>query len=274
MRRSVGTQRLRALEIVTMCAAAAGLALCSLPVAADESPDLLNEPFYVALGSFILNSDTKVRLDGEGQRGDQVDFEDTFGGGDTSDSASMATGALPTSTRSGPCGSILRARNPGCWTRTSRGETRSSRCTRKPRPKLPSTSMSSRMSTRSCVATTTKSPALPVCTTRNSRRRSRPRHPRPVAPSTMTSVRRGVSERRCQSLACVECGGCRTISGSMRPRRSSRCRSTSIPEISRTIALRLLAAKDLAWTRPRLQPVLRQPRCRQGQVQGVARLDL
>ena len=82
MRRSVGTQRLRALEIVTMWAATAGLALCSLPVAADESPDLLNEPFYVALGSFILSSDTVVRLDGEAQRGDQVDFENTFGGGD------------------------------------------------------------------------------------------------------------------------------------------------------------------------------------------------
>jgi hypothetical protein len=82
MTRSVGTQRLRALEIVTMCAAAAGLALGSLPVAADESPDLLNEPFYVALGSFILSSDTVVRLDGEAQRGDQVDFENTFGGGD------------------------------------------------------------------------------------------------------------------------------------------------------------------------------------------------
>jgi len=65
------------------CAATAGLALYSLPAAADEAPDLLNEPFYAALGSFIVNTDTQVRLDGQGERGDLVDWEQTFGGGDT-----------------------------------------------------------------------------------------------------------------------------------------------------------------------------------------------
>ena len=65
--------------------AASGLVLGALPARAadaDEAPDLLNEPFYAALGSYILNSDTKVRLDGSGQHGNRVDWENTFGGGD------------------------------------------------------------------------------------------------------------------------------------------------------------------------------------------------
>ena len=69
----------------TVWIAASGLALGALPAQAtdaDEAPDLLNEPFYAALGSYILNSDTKIRLDGSSQHGDRVDWEDTFGGGD------------------------------------------------------------------------------------------------------------------------------------------------------------------------------------------------
>jgi hypothetical protein len=42
----------------------------------------LNEPFNVALGSFILSSDTQVRVDGSTGRGSNVDWEQTFGGGD------------------------------------------------------------------------------------------------------------------------------------------------------------------------------------------------
>src|SRR5262245_45383523 len=63
--------------------ATGGLTLGALPVEADdEAPNLLTEPFYVGLGSFILNSDTKIRLDGEGQRGTNLNWEDTFGIGD------------------------------------------------------------------------------------------------------------------------------------------------------------------------------------------------
>jgi hypothetical protein len=42
-------------------------------------PNLLTQPFYVSLGTFFVNSDTKVRLDGEAGTGDLVDLEKTFG---------------------------------------------------------------------------------------------------------------------------------------------------------------------------------------------------
>jgi hypothetical protein len=46
---------------------------------ADDAPNMLEDPFYAALGTYVLNSDTKVRLDGESGRGTDVDWENTFG---------------------------------------------------------------------------------------------------------------------------------------------------------------------------------------------------
>ncbi len=42
-------------------------------------PDLLKNPFYVSLGTFIVNTDTKVQLDGETTTGTDVNLEQTFG---------------------------------------------------------------------------------------------------------------------------------------------------------------------------------------------------
>jgi hypothetical protein len=49
---------------------------------ADEAPNLLTDSFSLGLGTFIVGTDTKVRLDGNTGGGDQVDWENTFGGGD------------------------------------------------------------------------------------------------------------------------------------------------------------------------------------------------
>ena len=62
------------------CAAAL---LMSAPAAwADETPDVLNDPWQLSLGSFIVDTDTEVRLDGDTQGGTDIDWENTFGGGD------------------------------------------------------------------------------------------------------------------------------------------------------------------------------------------------
>ena len=59
-----------------------GLLLGSTALADDSDPSLLNDPFYLSLGTFILNSDTNVRFDGDTGRGTPIDWEKTFGGGD------------------------------------------------------------------------------------------------------------------------------------------------------------------------------------------------
>ena len=59
------------------------LALLTQIAAADESPNLIEAPFTVALGTFFLNTDTEVRLDGEDvESGTPLDWENTFGEGD------------------------------------------------------------------------------------------------------------------------------------------------------------------------------------------------
>lgn len=50
-------------------------------VAADK-PQPLDDAFAVSLASFILSSDTKVRLDGDTSAGTEFDWENTFGIGD------------------------------------------------------------------------------------------------------------------------------------------------------------------------------------------------
>jgi hypothetical protein len=60
-----------------------GLLLGSTALAGDADPSLLNDSFYLSLGSFILNSDTEIRFDGDTGRGTPIDWEQTFGGGDS-----------------------------------------------------------------------------------------------------------------------------------------------------------------------------------------------
>ena len=61
----------------------AGLVL--LPVAAlcQDAPGALEDTFHVELGTFIVNTDTTLRLDGEaGEQGQEIDWEKNFGEGD------------------------------------------------------------------------------------------------------------------------------------------------------------------------------------------------
>ena len=46
------------------------------------APNLINDTFTATLGSYILESDTKVRLDGDAGQGTEVNFSESFGGGD------------------------------------------------------------------------------------------------------------------------------------------------------------------------------------------------
>lgn len=69
--------------------ARAGVALCGAILAlgspaalAEDARNLLTEPFHLALGSFILQTDTEVRLDGRLGEGTKFDWETTFGKGD------------------------------------------------------------------------------------------------------------------------------------------------------------------------------------------------
>jgi hypothetical protein len=65
---------------------AAGLAgLVLFPVAAlcQDLASVLDDSFHISLGAFLVDTDTKLRLDGEaGEQGRQIDWERSFGEGD------------------------------------------------------------------------------------------------------------------------------------------------------------------------------------------------
>jgi hypothetical protein len=45
--------------------------------------DLLSDPFFLSLGGYLVDSDTRMRVDGKGgEQGTPIDWERTFGGGD------------------------------------------------------------------------------------------------------------------------------------------------------------------------------------------------
>lgn len=52
--------------------------------AADDSPSIMEAPFLLSLGTFVLDSDTNIQFDGDTSVGTPIDWEDTFGGGDQS----------------------------------------------------------------------------------------------------------------------------------------------------------------------------------------------
>jgi hypothetical protein len=49
---------------------------------AEDAPDFLNDSFHLALGTYIVNTDTEIQLDGDASTGTPIDWENTFGGGD------------------------------------------------------------------------------------------------------------------------------------------------------------------------------------------------
>lgn len=63
-------------------ACAALLLAAAPPALADETPNVLKDPWQLSLGGYVVNSDTEVRLDGDTQTGTDVNWENTFGGGD------------------------------------------------------------------------------------------------------------------------------------------------------------------------------------------------
>lgn len=63
------------------CLVTAGLSISSTAFAQDE-PDLLTDPFRIAVGTYIVSSEPTVQLNGQTTRGDRVDFDKVLGGGD------------------------------------------------------------------------------------------------------------------------------------------------------------------------------------------------
>ena len=61
----------------------AGLSLLPVPALCDDAPGILGDAFYIAVGTFIVDTDTTLRLDGEaGAQGRPIDWEKNFGDGD------------------------------------------------------------------------------------------------------------------------------------------------------------------------------------------------
>lgn len=71
----------------SLAASVVGALLLSSAARAADGPNLLDQGFDVSLGTFIVNQDTKVRLDGQTAGdvvpGTPVDWEKNFGDGDT-----------------------------------------------------------------------------------------------------------------------------------------------------------------------------------------------
>lgn len=82
MRRSTEHHSHHGLKLAAAPALALALAAAPLPVDAEDGPDLLTDPFRASLGTFILETDITVRLDGDTDRGTPVDWDRTFGAGD------------------------------------------------------------------------------------------------------------------------------------------------------------------------------------------------
>jgi hypothetical protein len=61
----------------------AALALLPVPALCKDAPSILEDSFHISLGTFIVDTDTTLRLDGEaGEQGRVLDWERNFGEGD------------------------------------------------------------------------------------------------------------------------------------------------------------------------------------------------
>jgi len=70
-------------QYIAWCVAL-GFVLGTSVARADDSPAILTDPFQLSLGTYLVNTDTIVELNGDTQKGSIVNWEDTFGGGDVS----------------------------------------------------------------------------------------------------------------------------------------------------------------------------------------------
>jgi len=62
-----------------VCLLAAGVGLAMATPALAEGPDPIEDPFHVTLGTFLVNTDTEVRVDGKLGTGTPIDFDENFG---------------------------------------------------------------------------------------------------------------------------------------------------------------------------------------------------
>ena len=70
-------------RVAAAAAALVAISFAYVPAAsAEDAPNILTDNFAITLGTFTLNSDTDVRLDGKVQPGTPFNWENTFGGGD------------------------------------------------------------------------------------------------------------------------------------------------------------------------------------------------
>lgn len=74
--------RNRTVQLAMATAMAVSAGLVPTVTHAGDAPDFLNDPFHLMLGSYIVNTDTEIQLDGNTTPGTPIDWEDTFGGGD------------------------------------------------------------------------------------------------------------------------------------------------------------------------------------------------
>jgi hypothetical protein len=80
--RRASQQQFRRTDCGRFAVAIAGLVL---PAAAfcNDTPGVLSDAFHVSLGTFVVNTDTTLRLDGDaGEQGKPIDWEKNFGEGD------------------------------------------------------------------------------------------------------------------------------------------------------------------------------------------------
>ena len=73
-----------------------GMALGPLAASADEAPNLLTNPFHIAIGTFAISSEPTIELNGETTSGDKVNFDEVLGGGDASACGWTPTGGSAT----------------------------------------------------------------------------------------------------------------------------------------------------------------------------------
>jgi len=70
--------------VVASCACLASMTFGASSANAGESPDQLNDPFHVSIGTYVVSSEPSIQLNGETTTGDNVNFDEVLGGGDAS----------------------------------------------------------------------------------------------------------------------------------------------------------------------------------------------
>ena len=113
--------KIRAIGGLGRAVCLAAFATGPLSAVAADSPDLLEQRFFVALGSYIVDTNTYVRLDGELDEGTDFDWEKTFARATSRASAWTPSGGSRSGICCAPPGSVLPARTRWCWNRTSNG---------------------------------------------------------------------------------------------------------------------------------------------------------